>query len=673
MHSSVCLFSKYLQHLLEGENSKELDISSASSSNNIFRNKKTISTGWTGTCPLLTLFGSIQSKFEEELSTLKSINSSVHQKTMKEYETTTNLIDNLFYVYSLNEERPSGSKEKLTPVFESEFSDKTNASQIGGEIYFDFSFKLKPIVEILNVNIIKDIISLINSNTYKSNIDGAYLNFVNFDTAVANANNIMNNNILDLKDYFLTLQFLLMLFTWGYFIFFLVLAFLYIMYMARKNEILYYIIIILVNILFVMMLFEIFLSSFFGQIRLICHEVPRAMNFIFTGTYMVSGNGESYSAQFGRGNANMTEMFTNCLNGDKDLVSLYVSSDFLNVLSTIENNVNNLQNIINEIISKSNIITNEYDSIENSIFLKAIIQLKLMKDNLYFASKGFGEDDIYKILTKIRNNLDSENCGMTNEHYVVRESDCPLGSIKANLIYDSPGSSHCYIIQKLTNGAQAEYSATGCDNAYINKAIDFIKEIDSILEIRLLVLENLQKHYSLAYENLKNEINNLSQTLKTYNSIINTNLDLAKNISNCGSSRFDLIDFSDFIGDTTEYDARIVVIFSAFLGVFGFVLLYSFLVVINGLNGREEYDDDYGNDFKSFSKKGAKKYRNKRKRYSNKYYESNDDEEEEEEDDNVDDYKQNKKNRKSFKSQSKAGKKVEMSILAKNNDDSDSS
>ena len=35
MHGSVCLLSRYLDHLLEGENLDELDISSASSSDNI--------------------------------------------------------------------------------------------------------------------------------------------------------------------------------------------------------------------------------------------------------------------------------------------------------------------------------------------------------------------------------------------------------------------------------------------------------------------------------------------------------------------------------------------------------------------------------------------------------------------------------------------------------------
>ena len=44
MHGSVCLLNKYLSHLLEGENSEELDISSASSSDNIFSNIKKRST-----------------------------------------------------------------------------------------------------------------------------------------------------------------------------------------------------------------------------------------------------------------------------------------------------------------------------------------------------------------------------------------------------------------------------------------------------------------------------------------------------------------------------------------------------------------------------------------------------------------------------------------------------
>ena len=55
MHGSVCIFSRYLNNLLDGENIDELDISSASSSDNVFSNKKTLSTGWEGTCPLVKL------------------------------------------------------------------------------------------------------------------------------------------------------------------------------------------------------------------------------------------------------------------------------------------------------------------------------------------------------------------------------------------------------------------------------------------------------------------------------------------------------------------------------------------------------------------------------------------------------------------------------------------
>ena len=671
MHGSVCLFSKYLQHLLEGENLNELDISSASSSNNIFRDKKTLSTGWTGTCPVLLLISSVQTDIEQEISSINSIMSSVHQNTINSYELATSLLDDLYTVNTITADRPSGSSGTLTPVFESEFGDKTNTSLIGGEIYNDFVYKLKPYIEELNGDILTEINDLINRNTYQSTIDTAYSNFAKFDTAVATTSNIMNGRIIDLKDYFLTLQFLLMFFTWAYFIFFIALAIIYIIYAVKEYEVLYYIIIVLVNILFVMMLLEIFLSSFFGQVRLICHEVPRAMNFIFTGTYMVSGNSASYPAQFGRGDENMTKMFTTCLNGDGDLYSLFIPSNYLDNLDSLQSDVGNLYNNINDIISKSNIITNDYNSIENSIFLKGINKLEVMHDNLFIASEGFGDDDIYNILSNIRENLDSENCSMTYEYYVVRESDCPSGSTILNVIYNTSGVYHCYIIQNLADGASASYSDSSCGNDYINTAITFIKQINTLLEARIDQLKNLQTYYSATFKNLSNEIDSLSQTLNSSYSEVNDNLNLVQVISNCGSSRFDLIDFSDFIGDTTEYDARLIVIFSAFLGVFGFVLLYSFLVVINGLN-EKDYDsknndnyEDYGYNF------GDNKRRNinirinkaKQKTVSNNYYDRDD---EEEDDDN-------QFIKKKGRPQPKTGQKVEMSYINKNNEDSDSS
>ena len=665
MHGSVCLFSKFLQHLFEGENLNELDISSAGSTDNIFTSKTTLSTGWTGTCPVLKLFNSFQTDYNSEINSLNTFLSSTHLNTMSSYETTNSLINNIFNTSTISAALPSGSTGTLMPNFEREFSDKTNTSLLGGEIYNDFNNKLKSYIEEQNTYIIAKVNNLIIDNAFKSSIDSAYTNFVNFDTAVATASNVMNNRMLDLKDYFLTLQFLLMFFTWGYLLFFVAAIVLYIIYVLKEYDIVYYIIIVLINIILVIILVEIFLSSFFGQVRLICHEIPRVMNFIFIGAYMVSGNSASYPAQFGRGDANMTKMFTSCLSGTGDLTSLFITSNDLSSLTSVQKDVSNLYTKINSSIYDSNLILNDYNSIKNSAFLRGIIKLELMKNNLYLASEGFGKDDIYNILSNIRSNLDSENCSMTYEYYVIKESDCPSGSVKLNTIYATSGQYHCYIIQNLASGASASYTGSNCNNDYINKAIAFIKQIDTLLDNRLTKLKNLQESYSNTFRNLSTEVYTTSQTLNSTYNLLNNDLLLASNITNCGSSRFDLIDFCDFIGDTTEYDARIVVIFSAFIGVFGFVLLYSFLVVLNGFGERDTTDDydDYGYNYE---KKNKIRNINIKVNKPKKSRESSDYDDEEEED-----------NKKSFKKQRgktppKSGQKVEMSYMLKNNDDSES-
>ena len=668
MHGSVCLFSKYLFHLFEGENLEELEISSKSSSNNVFTNVKSLSTGWTGTCPPLQLFNSIKNDYISELSSLTTIFSSNHQKTLSAYNTTNNLINNLYTVLEITAARPSGSSTPLTPNFESEFRDKTNKSLIGGEIYYDFNNNLKPYIDQLNVNIQTNTNSLLNINKFKSSINDVHSNLVKFDTAVATVSNVMNNRILDLKDYFLTLQFMLMLFTWGYLLFFFAIGVFYVIYLCKEYEALYYVILVLINLLFVMILLEIFLSSFFGQVRLICHEIPRAINFIFTGNYMVSGNSGSYPAQFGRGDSNITKMFTSCLNGDGNLISLFIKSSDLSSFNSLRNEVNSLYAKLNRELISSNLALNKYNSIKNSIFLNAIVKLELMKENLYLASEGFGDDDIYNILYNIRENLDSQNCSLSNEYYVIKESDCPTGSTKLTTIYNVTGVTHCYIIQNLSNGANASYKGSSCDINYINKAIAFIKQIDSLLDNRLEKLKNLQIYYSASFKNLSEEIYSTSEILNNTHSILNSDLLKSSNISNCGSVRYDLIDFCDFIGDITEYDARIVVIFSSFLGVFGFVLLYSFLVVFNGLSASENDNDDYGYNY---DKKKIKNINIKVNRSRLNRRETNDYDKDEDEDDD-ENYKKSFKNKRG-KTPPKTGQKVEMTYMPKNNDDSDSS
>ena len=662
MHGSVCIFSRYLNNLLDGENIDELDISSASSSDNVFSNKKTLSTGWEGTCPLVNQYNNIYNNYSAQLTSLNTLMTTNHNNLLSYFSSTNTLVNNLYTVSYISSTLPSGSTSSLLIKSEYEFSDKTNSSLIGGKIYNDFNNNLKANVESLNGTIKTNINSFINNNAYVSNIKDAYDNFVNFDVAVATAANVMNNNILDLKDYFLTLQFILMFFTWAYMFFFGVIILLYIIYACKKYNILWYFIVILINILLIMMLVEIFMSSFFGQVRLICHEVPRAMNFIFTGSYMVSGNSASYPAKFGTGNANMTKMFTECLNGDGDLASLFISSSDMSTISNLKDSVTSLYINVKNISDKSNTLTNNYANILNSDILKAIIKLETMKENLYMATEGFGNDDIYTILNNIRTNLDLANCSMTEEYYVIRESDCPSGSVLQTTISNTSGTIHCYIIQNLLSTASASYANAGCDNSYINTAITYIKEIYNLIDARLSQLQVLQNYYSTSFSYLSSEIESVSNNINTTYNMLYSDFS-SSTIDNCGSSRFDLIDFCDFIGKTTEYDARIVVIFAAFLGVFGFVLLYAFLIVLNTFesNGVDIDNDDYGYNY------GQKKRKirnininiNKSRLNKNDNYEQDDD--------NNNFINNNKK------VPPKSTQKVEMSYISKNNDDSDSS
>ena len=222
--------------------------------------------------------------------------------------------------------------------------------------------------------------------------------------------------------------------------------------------------------------------------------------------------------------------------------------------------------------------------------------------------------------------------------------------------------------------AQASYANSGCQsaNTYINLAIPFIQEINTKVSARLLYLQLFQISYSSTYNYLYNEITSISNKINsTYNLLYSNSSDIAK----CSSVRFDLIDFVDFIGDTTEYDARIVVIFSAFIGVFGYVMLYCFLVLLNSFSAK-----DYENEYEDYDNE----YVNSKKKYRNINYNNNvkpikkesinsDEEEEEDEDD---DYKKKLNNKNSEKKGNipvKTGQKVEMSYLSKNNDDSDSS
>ena len=665
MHGSVCLLSRYLNNLLEGENLDELDISSASSADNIFSNQQSLSTGWKGTCALVNQYDNIYSDYSSDLNILNTLLTTNHNNLLNHFSATNTLINNLYTVKYITSGRPSGSTASLLLNSEYEFSNTANSSLIGGKIYIDFVDNLLFNIESLNRTIKPSITTFLNNNAYRNNINDAYENFVNFDIAVATAANVMNINMLDLKDYFFTLQFILMFFTWAYLFFFGLTILLYIIYACEKYNILWYFIIILLHILLLMMLVEIFMSSFFGQVRLICHEIPRAINFIFTGKYMVSGNSASYPAKFGTGNSNMTKVFTECLNGDGDLANLFSLKSEISTITDIKNIVTSFYMSVKNMIEKSNIAMNNYDSVLNSAITKGIIKLETMKNNLNMATEGLGSDDIYNILNTIRTNLDSTNCSMNEEYYVIKASDCPSGSIQLTTIYNTTGALHCYVIPNLSSSASASYINSGCDNTYINTAITFIKEIDSLIDSRLTQLKLLQDSFSTTFSYFWNELESISTKVNSTFNRLNSNI-ASSTISNCGSSRFDLIDFCDFIGDTTEYDARLVVIFAAFVGVFGYVLLYSFLVVLNSMEYSENYNDydDFGYDY------GKKKTKirnininiNTKKPIRRETYDQD-------EENNYDINNNNKK----AKVPPNNTQQVEMSYISKNNEDSDSS
>ncbi len=609
MHGSVCLFSKYLEHLFGGENLDELDISSQKNSiENIFKNINSLSTGWTGTCPIFELFNYANSNYTTNIKSLKNIISSKHQNTMNAYNTTITNLEKLFETSKITVNNPSGSRTALMPKFEYEFNNKNDNSLFGGQIYSDFINNLKPYVEELDGNIKTNCNSLFNDPSISNMLENSYTNFGNFDTVVATASNIMNENLLDLKDYFLRIQTSLMIFTWGFLIFFVAIIVIYIFYLCEGKNLLYILLIVLINILFLIIIAEFVLASFFVQVQIICKNIPRAMNFIFTGNYMISGNSASYPAQFGRGDSNMPKMFSTCLNGNGKLVNLFISSNNLTDLNSLQNNASKLYNNLNREISKSNLILNDYDSINNSIFIKSIITLELMKNNLYMATEGFGEDDIYNILSNIRTHLDSDNCSLTDEYYVIKESDCPSGSTLLTTIYNTTGVKHCYVIQNLESGATASYSGSSCENNYINTAISFIKQIDSLLDTRLEKVKNLQALYSESFDTLYNEIYSTSEKLNSTYSTLSLNIDKASSISNCGSTKFDLIDFCDLIGKNTAYKARIVLIFSILLSIFGFLMLFFFLIVLNSLNENDNNYDNFEEGY-NYSNKSKRKIR----------------------------------------------------------------
>ena len=321
------------------------------------------------------------------------------------------------------------------------------------------------------------------------------------------------------------------------------------------------------------------LGALFQGIRLFVRESPRVMRFLFIEDYILHGNTDFYPPKFGYKEQTQIDLFTSCLNGDGDLFSNFVNKEKLNNILTITQDFlsmsSDLFNDINNDIQNSNLISNSYSNIRNNSFIySSILKLEEIQNNLYLASEGFDGDDIRDIINNIRTNLDSQDCQMTFEYYVIKKSDCPRYSIILTEINSEVENIyHCYVIQDLVSTTTAQYN-TSCNNDYINNAITFIKEINTILTTRINNLKEYYNYYILTYKSMYSEISQINDSLTQIENLLNNEINNNYPKANCSSLKFDLIDFSDFMYDKIGYKLKIMIIFSCLGGMLGYLALY---------------------------------------------------------------------------------------------------
>ena len=536
--------------------------------------------------------------------------------------TTKEKIEQLSNISVISSSSPSGSNNILTPNFEKEFGNLTNNNSIGALILNNFKNKLEADMNRMD-EFQNEVLSYISSNNVLSELNNGYNSILNFDKTVATAASIMVTNYINDKKMILNFyEFMYMFITSAYLIVFTCVFIFLIVLEVKKYKFIYYFLLAFVNILVILTIWEIVLSALFQGIRLFCRESPRVMKFLFTEDYILNGNTGNYPPKFGNKDSLMIELFSICLNGDGDLFQKFMTKTSLNSYITqtanLKSKSNNLFNTIVNEIQISSMSVNFYNNYNNnSIIYSSILKLEEMYNNLYLVSDNFEDDDIRNIINKIRSYLDDTSCGMTYEYYVIKKSDCPRYSVVLNTIsYSTDGIYHCYVIQDLPSGTKVSYSSSSCNNDYINAAIAFIKEINSILKSRIDQLKDLQKYYTLTWNNLYSEIKAIDSSLNNIQYILNNEISDKYKYANCSSVKYDLIDFSEFLSDEISYKLKIMIIFSLLAGILGFILFYCIMLIINRIKDKiyfkkKNYDNDLYNDYSKLSQIGKKtKYRN---------------------------------------------------------------
>ena len=572
----MCLLSKFFQHFLEGENLYELDLKNYNDiDGNSYSLTSSLSSNWKGTCDLIEKLNYFKNNYTNTLSILNttletsscSSDTLCHKNTMNNFETTSNLIEKLDTINSISSARPSGNSTQLTPIFELEFQNRSDLNSMGGIIFNNYINNL--VADISDLEIIQlGATAYINYYEITNELNDEYKNIMNFDKTVSSAASIIMTNYINDKKLILNFfQFMFIFIFTGYLGTLTCIIIFLIIYQLEKYRCLYYFLIGFINLFVIFALWAIVLSALFQGIRLFVRESPRVMKFLFTEDYILNGNTDAYPPKFGYQDQTQINFFDICLNGNGDLLSNYLNKNKLIDILTVTQNIlglsHNLYSNINTDIQNSNLIKNSYDILNNESYLySSIIKLEEIKNNLYLASEGFENDDIREIINNIRTNLDKTSCQMTFEYYVIKKSDCPRYSIILTEITNIVENIyHCYVIQDLVSGTRAQYTGTTCNNDYINNAIAFIKEIDSMLNNRINSLKEIQTNYVLTYNSMQAEINQINSTFTKIADLLKDEINNNYPKANCSSLKFDLIDFCEYMYDKIGYKLKIMIIF----------------------------------------------------------------------------------------------------------------
>ena len=595
----MCLLSKFFQHFLEGENLYELDLKNYNDiDGNSYSLTSSLSSNWKGTCDLIEKLNYFKNNYTNTLSILNttletsscSSDTLCHKNTMNNFETTSNLIEKLDTINSISSARPSGNSTQLTPNFELEFQNRSDLNSMGGIIFNNYINNL--VADISDLEIIQlGATAYINYYEITNELNDEYKNIMNFDKTVSSAASIIMTNYINDKKLILNFfQFMFIFIFTGYLGTLTCIIIFLIIYQLEKYRCLYYFLIGFINLFVIFALWAIVLSALFQGIRLFVRESPRVMKFLFTEDYILNGNTDAYPPKFGYQDQTQINFFDICLNGNGDLLSNYLNKNKLIDILTVTQNIlglsHNLYSNINTDIKNSNLIKNSYDILNNESYLySSIIKLEEIKNNLYLASEGFENDDIREIINNIRTNLDNTACQMTFEYYVIKKSDCPRYSIILTEITNTVENIyHCYVIQDLVSGTRAQYTGTTCNNDYINNAIAFIKEIDSMLNNRINSLKEIQTNYVLTYNSMQAEINQINSTFTKIADLLKDKINNNYPKANCSSLKFDLIDFCEYMYDKIGYKLKIMIIFSCLSGMLGYIVLYFILLILNKIN-----------------------------------------------------------------------------------------